>query len=126
MASNKEMQWRNEGIAYAYNIAKLRGLEALESEIKFRNVTHIPLGVSDKACNEAIERIKNNTLDTVTIMACYVLYEVFGFGHTQIQMFLDAIDREAGNLKSMDDWQRYIDEIAEKTDIRLSIRKNGW
>ena len=48
---NKEMQARTEGMAYALRIAKEKGIEELEKEIKFRNLTGISLNLSRKDLN---------------------------------------------------------------------------
>ena len=86
---NKEMQARTEGMAYALRIAKEKGIEELEKEIKFRNLTGISLNVSRKDLNTASERIKSMTLDTFTILTVAVLHDEFGFGETRCQRFLD-------------------------------------
>ena len=52
---NKEMQARTEGMTYALRIAKEKGLEELEKEIKFRNLTGISLNLSRKDLNNASE-----------------------------------------------------------------------
>ena len=46
MRNNKEESARREGMAYALRIAKEKGIEALEKELEFRNITNIPIKVS--------------------------------------------------------------------------------
>lgn len=68
MAKNDFMTGRNEGMLYAYNYAKEHGLDALENEVRLRNLTNIPTQVSRKAIDECVMKIKNNTCDTFVIL----------------------------------------------------------
>lgn len=45
MGNNKEESARREGMAYALRIAKEKGIEALEKELEFRNITNIPIKI---------------------------------------------------------------------------------
>lgn len=123
---NKEESARYEGMAYAYRIAKQKGIEGLEEEIKFRNATQIPLSVSRQACDEAINRIKENTLDTILIMSVAVLHDDFKMGQIRIQRFMDCFERKTLCLNdSYVTWQDFIDDIKETLDITLAIRENN-
>ncbi|MFQ7607471.1 hypothetical protein [uncultured Blautia sp.] len=122
---NKEMQARTEGMAYALKIAKQDGIEELEKEIKFRNLTGISLNVSRKDLNAASERIKSMTLDTFTILTVAVLHDEFGFGETRCQRFLDRMSQKAECM--IDDfctWEDYIQTIKEELHLDLHIRWN--
>ena len=48
MGTYKEEAARREGMSYALNIAKKKGIKALEEELNFRNATNIPVKVSRK------------------------------------------------------------------------------
>ena len=84
MSRNKEERARMEGMAQALRIAKAKGVEGLEEELRMRNIVDLPCAVSKSAMNECIMRIKNNTVDTVTILSAYILLEKFGFGRTRL------------------------------------------
>lgn len=45
---SKEEQARREGIAYAYRVAKEKGVEGLALDIKKRGITDCPVGISNK------------------------------------------------------------------------------
>lgn len=125
MAKNDYMTGRNEGMLYAYQYAKEHGLDALENEVRLRNLTNIPTQVSRKAIDECVMKIKNNTCDTFAILMASVLHDEFGFGEKRVQRALDRF-----MLKSecvVDDyvtWQDMIDNIKEELNIQLSIRMN--
>lgn len=122
---NKEMQWRNEGMAYALKIAREKGIEGLEDECKFRNVTYIPQNISRAVCDEAINKIKLNTIDTMLIMAVTVLMDEFEFSKFQIDLFIKRFtsktDCVVGNYCT---WEDLIDDIKQEYGIELSIRRN--
>ena len=122
---NKEMQARTEGMAYALRIAKEKGIEELEKEIKFRNLTGISLNLSRKDLNTASEKIKEMTMDTFTILTVAVLHDEFGFGERRCQRFIDRMNQKAECM--IDDfctWDDYIQTIKEELNLELQIRWN--
>lgn len=121
---NKEQQWRAEGMAYALKIAKEKGIDGLEEEIKFRNATHIPIQVSRPSCEDAINRIKENTIDTMLIMSIASLVDTFNFGEFQCRKFMNEFDKKTDMLQSFQEWENIIKEIKDRTDIELEIREN--
>ncbi|BFK24959.1 hypothetical protein [Blautia producta] len=122
---NKEMQARTEGMAYALRIAREKGIEELEKEIKFRNLTGISLNLSRKDLNQASEKIKEMTMDTFTILTVAVLHDEFGFGEKRCQRFIDRMNQKADCL--IDDfcaWDDYIRTIKDELNLNLQIRWN--
>lgn len=71
MARNKEEQARMEGMAQALRIAKAKGIDGLEADLKMRNITGLPCAVSRAAMDECIMNIKYNVVDTFTILVAY-------------------------------------------------------
>ena len=119
---NKEMQARTEGMAYALRIAREKGIEELEKEIKFRNLTGISLNLSRKDLNQASEKIKEMTMDTFTILTVAVLHDEFGFGEKRCQRFIDRMNQKADCL--IDDfctWDDYIRTIKDELNLNLSL-----
>lgn len=80
MSRNKEERARMEGMAQALRIAKEKGVEGLEEELKMRNIVDLPCAVSKAAMNECIMRIKNNTVDTVTVYLHIFFMKSLGLG----------------------------------------------
>lgn len=54
MGTYKEEAARREGMSYALNIAKKKGIKALEEELNFRNATNIPVKVSRKQVGRVV------------------------------------------------------------------------
>ena len=116
---------RNDGLAMALTIAERDGIPALREEIRFRGVTNIHTSIAKKELNEASQKIKAMTLDTMLVLAVATLHDEFDFGAKRCQRFIDRMIQKADCM--MDDmatWQDYIDAIEDEMGIRLSIRRN--
>lgn len=125
MARNKEEQARMEGMAQALRIAKEKGVDGLEADLKMRNITGLPCAVSRSAMDECIRNIKNNVVDTFTILVAYTLHEKFGYGPVRLARFIKEFNFQAECLA--DDycsWDDQIDVLREECGLELSIRKN--
>lgn len=116
------MQYRTDGMEYALRIAKEKGIEALEKEVRFRNKTGISLPVDTEQLNAASNKIKEMTLDTFTILTIATLHDEFGFGEKRCQRWLDRMNKKAECI--MDDfaqWEDYIEMIKEELNMDLKI-----
>ena len=113
---DKEEQARREGMAYALRIAKEKGIDALEEDLKMRNAIGLPVGVDRKALNP---------VDTMVILMAVTLHDEFGFGEKRVQR---AIDRFMFKANCLDEdyttWQEQIEILKEELGIELSIRAN--
>lgn len=54
---SREEQARREGEAYAYKLVKEKGIEALEEDLRMRNIFNIPIRVSRNDLFKADERL---------------------------------------------------------------------
>jgi len=125
MGRNKEEQARMEGMAQALRTAKEKGIEGLEEEIRMRGITGLPCAVPKKALDECIVNIKENTIDTVLIMATYVLHWKYGWGKIRLERFIKEFNFQAeclaGDYCSWDDLR---EELRSECGTELGIRKN--
>lgn len=78
---NDYITGREDGLLMALEIVKNEGVEALEKEIEFRNITGIRTALAKKDINRATIKIKEQTVDTVKILSVATLHDEFGFGH---------------------------------------------
>lgn len=116
---------REDGLNLAYRIAREGGIEALEKELKFRNVTGIHTSLAAKDLNKASEKIKEMTLDTFTILRIAVLHDEFGFGEKRCQKFMDRMILKADCIiEALATWEDYINAIKEELNLKLEIRWN--
>lgn len=117
---------REDGLDLALRIVKQGGIEALEKEIKFRNITGVHTSLATKDLDKASQKIKEMTLDTFTILGIAVLHDCFGFGQIRCQRFMDGMDKGAEYLADdLATWPDYIKSIKEQIGIDLEIRWNN-
>ena len=120
---DKEEQARREGMAYALKVAKEKGIEGLEEEIKFRGISKVPIAVSRAAMEEGLTNIKSQTIDSVCLLSAVTLHDEFGFGHKRLQQFIDRFNLKAECL--MDGYTNWIENLTileQECAIRLNIR----
>ncbi len=125
MAGNKEEQARLEGMAQALRIAKAKGVEGLEADLKMRNITGLPCRVSRSVLDEVVMRIKNNMVDTFVIMTAYVLHNKFGYGQKRLERFIEEFRFQTDCLsEDYIAWQDQIEVLRKECGIELEIRRN--
>lgn len=125
MSRNKEEQARLEGMAQALRIAKAKGVDGLEADLKMRNITNLPCAISRAAMDECIMNIKYNVVDTFTILVAYTLHEKFGFGKTRLNRFIHDFNFQAECLdEDYCTWEDQIEILRQECGLDLSIRKN--
>lgn len=123
---DKEEVARRNGMAYALRIAKEKGIEGLEEEIKYRNITEIPIAIKRDKLNECIENIKLNTIDTILVLSAVTLRDEFGFGKERLARFIERFNLKTdclvGDYCTWDDLRQ---NLEEECGIKLSIRQNN-
>lgn len=90
---NDYITGREDGLLMALEIVKNEGVEALEKEIEFRNVTGIRTALAKKDINRATIKIKEQTVDTVTILSVATLHDEFGFGTQRCDRLLRGLTK---------------------------------
>lgn len=119
------MAGRTDGLLLAMEIVKKDGAEALEKEIRFRNLTGIHTSLAKKDLEKASMKIKEMTIDTFTVLAVAAVRDEFDFGPKRCKRLLDNMNRKAECL--MDDmvtWKEMTDTIRQELGFDLKIRIN--
>ena len=120
---SKEMQYRNDGMAFAYKIAKEQGIEALEKEIAYRNAKMMPSAVQRKDIEKFENEVKQNCLDTVLIMALINLRDEFEFGKVRLKRFKERFSLKTECLQDGDiNWEDLRGALLEETGIETELR----
>lgn len=123
--TSKEEQARREGMSYALRVAKEKGIDGLEEELKRRQAYNIPIRISNKELQEFTDNAKNMMLDTILILASVTLHDEFGFGHDRLNRFKERFNFKAECIgDSFTDWQDQIDILREECGLEYSIRFN--
>jgi hypothetical protein len=122
---DKEEIARRSGMMYALKIAKEKGIEGLEEEIKFRNISQVPIAISRNKIDECILNIKLNTIDTMLILSASTLRDEFGFVRERLARFIERFNLKTDCLVGdYCTWSDQIQMLADECGIELSIRHN--
>lgn len=123
--TSKEEQARLQGMSYALRVAKEKGIDGLEQELKRRQAYNIPVKISNKDLQEFTTNAKNMMLDTILILASVTLHDEFGFGHDRLNRFKERFNFKAECIgEDFTDWQDQIDILREECGLEYSIRFN--
>lgn len=123
---DKEEVARRDGMAYALRIAREKGIEGLEEEVKYRNITEIPIAIKRDKLNECIENIKLNTIDTILVLSAVTLRDEFGFGKERLARFIERFNLKTDCLvEDYCTWDDLRQNLEEECGIKLSIRQNN-
>lgn len=125
MKLSREEIARRQGMEYALKIAKEKGIEGLEQEIKRRGRTVAQCLVPQKEMDEFTLKVKQNATGVVTVLSEMVLRDKLGFGTTRMNRFRDYINELADSIEkdylTVDD---VISTIRDETGIDLEFSRN--
>lgn len=93
MARDKFYEARMAGYIAAYNIAKKDGIEALEKELKIRNMLKIDVSIHGNKIREYFEEISTNLYHNVLTAVAWTLHDKYGFGKKRIHEFKEEFDK---------------------------------
>ena len=127
MKPSKEERARREGMAYALKVAKEKGVDGLEEEMKRRGVSIAPCILPEKELDEFVMKVKENATGTVTAMAEYVLRNKFDYGRKRMERFKfhmnDLADSILRDYLTVDD---ICQNLKEETGIELYFKENKY
>ena len=109
---NDYMTGREDGLLMALDIVKKDGVAALEKEIQFRNVTGIRMPLAKKDLDKATVKIKEQLLDTVTVLAVATLHDEFGYGEKRLNKFIDEYQKQLEAYNS-----GYVEHVSDFTTV---------
>lgn len=89
------MQGRTEDMEFALRLAKDKGIEELEKEVRFRNRTGVSLNLTRQELAAGSQNIKNMTFDTMLAMSLMVLRDEFDFGKKRLERFKDRFTQKS-------------------------------
>lgn len=111
---------REDGLDLALRIVRQGGLEALEKECRFRNITGIHTSLAVKDLDKASEKIKEVIADCYVILSLAVLHDIFQFGEVRCQRFRNGLDKAADYINDgLAEWVDYVNSIKEEMGIEL-------
>lgn len=93
MARDKFYEARMQGIIYAYNMAKDKGIEALEKDIKMRNITKLPISMNADHVVGLLGELSANLYHNMLCAVGYLMHSEYGFGKKRLQEFKENFDK---------------------------------
>lgn len=89
MGKDKIYWARMDGLAYALDIVKAGGVEALEKEIEIRGAHFVPLELTEEKRIKLGEVLSNRIIATMVPTIMFVLSNNFGFGKVRLLRWKD-------------------------------------
>ena len=93
MARDKFYEARMAGYIAAYNIARKDGVDALEKELRMRNILKVGTAVPQNIIKENFEELSKNLYNNTMTAVAWTLHTVFGFGKKRILEFKKSFDK---------------------------------
>lgn len=111
---------REDGLDLALRIVKEGGIESLEKEVRFRGISGIHTSMARKELNDATQKMKDITYQTLTVAWLSVLHDTFGFGQKRCQRAYDNLMKLTVYLNH--GWLYWYDIVLELKDkMKLTI-----
>ena len=121
-----KMEGRNEGMVFALQIVKSGGVEALEEEIRKRNLSGLHLLVPQSELDKAKVKITYRAMDILSAVGMLVLHDKFGFGKKRCNRFKHWLIEKTDALldpKMEVSLEDYVRTIGEELGIDATISK---
>ena len=93
MAMDKLYEARICGYIAAFQKVKADGLDALERDIKKRNILKADLNVTEKDMDEIFNELSRNLYNNTLTAVAWTLHDIYGFGKKRIIDFKKAFDK---------------------------------
>ena len=99
---DKDYENRMAGYILAYNMVKEKGIDALEKDIKLRNILHVDVKVNGKTLREDYNLIARKTVMNIMSSALWALHDTFGFGRKRLMRYKEAFENVVKDVCDLD------------------------
>ena len=99
---DKDYENRMAGYIGAFNKAKAEGLDALERDIKMRNLLKVDINVPEKKMREYFDEISKNLYHNTMTVVGWTLHDTFGFGKERLKKFKKEFDKTVKATTDLD------------------------
>lgn len=123
--NKKEEKWRNEGAAYALRVAKDKGIDGLERDLRCRGALGLSTVIPHKAAEELYGMLAERILCTVKVMDMWTLYEEDGWRSVRLKRFSEQMDKHSEMCTCLDSFGKNyvrISDMAKELQERCGIR----
>lgn len=123
MKVNDLMHGRNQGLLMALKIVKDGGIEALEKEIKYRNLTGVSLNIPRKELEAATTTIRLRATEVAIAISLITLLDEFCFSKYQAKKYKEVFDNQVEDILNDEaTLEGYLKRIEGDLGIRLIVR----
>lgn len=133
MARDKLYEARICGYIAAFQKAKEEGLDALERDIKKRNILKADLNVKEKDMDELFNELSQNLYNNTLTAVAWTLHTVYRFGKKRIIDFKKAFDKTVqytldldylgGHFVKLED---FAVELNKKYDLGIDVARVAY
>lgn len=119
---NELMEGRNQGLVLALQIAKEQGIEALEKEILYRNITGVSMKLTKTEMNAATTKMKIHSTKMAVAIALITLVDEFGMGRMQARKFKESFDKKVDEIvNNGGDTTELLERIRNELDWEITF-----
>lgn len=119
---NDRMEGRNQGIAFALELARKGGIEALEKEVAARNISGLSMTMAQKEVEKNIRTMQFHSTRMSIAIALITLLEEFGMGKYQVRRFKETFDKKVDEIIEKDgDTKELLDRIEKELDLKITF-----
>lgn len=118
--NKKEEKWRMEGALYALRLAKEKGIDYLEMDIKRRGALGMPFVIPERAAREAYDLLANKVMNTMKTVAMWTLYTKDGWRGKRLQRFEKQMDEISNDCMTYD---RYGKSYVKISDMAKELQE---
>lgn len=117
---DKEFMARMQGMIYAYRIAKESGIEALEKDIRKRNITNAPMKFSSRQIDEYYKFVLQNVHTNTLAIICWSLNDLWGFGKGRLNQLIEDFNKKLWDFSDLDYMGQYYIKLE---DVAVELNK---
>lgn len=118
--NKKEEKWRNEGAAYALRLAKEKGIDYLEKDLRSCGALGISVILPQKAVEELYDMLAKRIMNTIKTVALWTLYYEDGWRSTRLQRFEQQMDKHS---KMCLEYDRYGQNYIRLSDMAKEMQE---
>lgn len=125
--ADKEFYWRMQGMIYALKIAKEEGIDALERNIRNRNVLEAPFNMDEKAMQKFYKKISDVLYTNMLSAFLYTLHDAFEFDGEKLKLASEEFTKNTEAINDLDYMgqhyvrlQDYAEELNQKYNLGIN------
>lgn len=122
MGRDKTAEWRLEGMYYAYKLAKIHGMDALEQELMFRAKSGIKTLVTKSEMQKLHEEIVSRAAKAILVLSVMVLHDELDLQKEDLQRFINRFnEKAAGIAENYTTWEEQMEVLKDEMGIEVNF-----